>query len=240
MSAIFTTAPGTLVAIQTADAPTAALIKVAGLSDTQNIIITSLNVRAETAYQVASTIGGPQYLFPFGDKLQEIQVGALVVPLPCPKDATSNNQTSAFNKLWKFYYEKRISPDKIQSVKITFAGQTISGLVTAIQANAAPQDGVPIVQCTISMLGWAESTEEGATSAGAAAEQNNTGANDPLTDSTTGELTDSVSNMDTALSQASSNPNVSQSQLSTKQATRDSVVSSLHQAYSRSTAKAAK
>ena len=162
MSAIFTTAPGTLIAIRTQDTPTAALIKVAGLSDTQNIIVTSLSVKAETAYQVSSTIGGPQYLFPFGDKLQEIAVGALVIPLSCPKE--TDGQTSAFSKLWKFYYEKRISPDKIQAVKITFAGQTISGLVTAINADAAPQDGVPIVQCTIRMLGWAESTEDGAVS----------------------------------------------------------------------------
>lgn len=238
MSAIFTTAPGTLVAIQTSNAPTAALIKVQGVSEVQNIIVTSLRVQAQTAYQVSSTIGGPQYLFPFGDRLQEISLGLLVVPLACQD--SSDGQVSAFSRLWKFYYDKRISPSKIQAVKITFAGQTISGLVTSLQASAEPQEGVPLIQCQITLLGWAESTEEQAASAAAENSEQAAGSSEPLVDPATENLGMRLDNLNDAVDRMAENPNASPQDMSAIRAQRDSVRNQWHKSYERSKVAVAK
>lgn len=162
MSGIFgSTQPGTLAAALMADAPTAGLLKVEGLPGAaEQILLLSMEIEAATAFQIATTIGGPQYMYPFGDKLQNISIGLMVVAQTCK----SKDQESAFGKIWKFYYSNRITPEKLQKVKITYANQTIVGLVTSLKTTAQPENGVPIIHCALSLLGWVE--DQGAASSG--------------------------------------------------------------------------
>lgn len=150
---------GTLVAISLAgtdgQGAIPALITVQGLKETGSsaeLLVTSFEHSAEVAQRVVPTIGGPEYLYVFGDKLHEIGIGVVMYPGKCG-DA-GKEKSNGYSAAWKFYQDYRISPKQVRVVSVTFGSTQISGLVVGFKVTASASQGFAVIEGLLQLKGW--------------------------------------------------------------------------------------
>ena len=162
MSAIIRAQNGYLIAIRAKEGVTPGVITVDGLSSqTTGVLFTSFSQTDSVAHQVSQTIGGPEYIFVFGDMLQDLSIGLVMYPRGCESNA--NSVLAA----WKFYAEKRLRPGAVPIVNLTFAGINLRGLVVGFRANADTSGGAQVVHGNLILKGWAVTESNAPTGAGA-------------------------------------------------------------------------
>lgn len=153
MAGIFGTAAGTLIPIRApqGDGPQQALLTIEGLEGaSQDIIITNFRKTSGTNVRMTPTIGGPYYLFSFGQKLTEMQMSIISFPNSC------DGETQSYQKLLKFYQDTRISPENAKPIRITYAGITHWAFILGLSDEANASQGFPVIQATLRMAGWVD------------------------------------------------------------------------------------
>jgi hypothetical protein len=149
MSAIIMAQNGMLVAVRAKEA-TPGLLSIEGLTaGTAGVLITSFSQSDNVAHQVTQTIGGPEYIFVFGDMLQDLSIGIVMYPKGCAGSVDSALAA------WKFYSDKRLRPGSVQIVNLTFAGLTLRGLVVGLRTDADASTGTQVIRGTLILKGWA-------------------------------------------------------------------------------------
>jgi hypothetical protein len=151
---------GTLVAVRSEKA-TPGFLTVEGLKDTsQDILLTSFTQKAQVAHQVVQTIGGPEYLYVFGDMLQDLQVGVVVYAKSC-----EGSTAASYLKSWEYYTKNRLQPGKVQRLSISFAGVNLQGLLVGFSTQASVGGGFSVIQGTLSLRGWHVTASNGSNGA---------------------------------------------------------------------------
>ena len=123
-----------------------------GQTSVANVVITSFSMQAAVAMQSTPTIGGPEYVCGFGDRMNDISVGIVVYPRGCTE------QANGFLDAWKYYYENRVQPTKTKPVKLTFCGLTIKGLIREFGTVSEASQGTAVIQAKLRLMGWVDKT----------------------------------------------------------------------------------
>jgi hypothetical protein len=166
------------------------LITIAGLKGggvQTDILVTSFETEAAVAHQVTPSIGGPQYLFVFGDKLVDIAVGIVMYPGKCAS-GSATAQAQGYLQAWQFYNSNRIQTNApVAPVAISYCGVNIVGLVVGFKsAAAAPSDAASsLIRGTLMLKGWvppenlpgSTSGSGGGSGSGSSSGNGNSGAN---------------------------------------------------------------
>lgn len=142
---------GVLITIRSTK-PTPGLLTIEGLTgEAASVLVTSINLTARVAQQSLPTIGGPEYIYVFGDMLQDISVGLVVYAKPCPGQPGG----SSFMTAWRFYSQNRLTPGKVDTVTLNFGGLSLRGLVIGFQVSAEAEAGSAVIRGTLLLKGWA-------------------------------------------------------------------------------------
>lgn len=149
---------GNLVAVRTAKGAVVVpgVVTVAGLNDktsSAEVLVVGYRSNAEVAQQTVQSIGGPEYIFVFGDKLGDISIGIIMYPGSCGTDGNSA-QFNTYLKAWQFYTKNRMQPTKTTPVSLSFAGVSFSGLVTGFQSDADANQGYSVIHGNLMLKGW--------------------------------------------------------------------------------------
>jgi hypothetical protein len=157
MTAIFKPDNGRLVAVKSPQGASPAVLKIPGLnggSTSANVIITSFSMTASVSHQITPTVGGPEYIYVFGDAIGEATIGIVVYPQTCENDENSSN----FLQAWKYYMDNRLTPKKVKSISMTFCGVTIKGLLVAFNNELNNQNGFAVIRGQMSLRAWVDPT----------------------------------------------------------------------------------
>lgn len=157
MSAIFTTAPGTIVVAKSdaAQDPRPALLSIDGIGGriSAGVIASGINLQASVHSSLTPTVGGPSYLYVFGDAMMMVTVHLTVFEwLGCSGSGSDN---SGIAKTLKYYETNKIRSDRVSPVGLTYAGVKLNGLIKSIQMGTTIQHkGLQTSQAAMTMLGW--------------------------------------------------------------------------------------
>lgn len=144
-TAIFSTKEGTLLHAKSPEAQTA-LISVQGV--TQPAILTSFNMVDRAAIQTTPSIGGPFYLYSFGQELSTIEASFVGFTRGC------NGDEGGLSSLIAFYEKNKVDPTSIEPVEIVLAGTTIHAFVVGMSVSGNAGNASSVFTVTFSMLGW--------------------------------------------------------------------------------------
>lgn len=171
--------PGTIVVVRGVggeDQPAQAIVQVEGqdgsLIANQDIIITRASFDQQVAFSTRPTIGGPEYLYVFGDKLSRITVSCILfqegVCLPGDEEGSSANQTNGVLSLMRFYARNRLTPGEAPIVTLAYNGVTIQGFLIQSAIESQSTRGRQAHGGRLTLLGWVdhESVGEANTDAG--------------------------------------------------------------------------
>lgn len=157
MSAIFTTAPGTIL-VAKSDAsqdPRPALLSIDGIGGriSAGVVASGINLQASVHSSLTPTVGGPSYLYVFGDAMMMITVHLTVFEwIGCNG---SGSDSSGIAKTLKYYEKNKIRPDKVNPVGLTYAGVKLNGLIKSVQMGTTiKHKGLQTSQAVLTMLGW--------------------------------------------------------------------------------------
>lgn len=211
MSAIFKSAPGVLVAVrsQGANAPSAGLLTIEGLqTGAQGVIITQFDSSERAAVQKQQSIGGPAYLYSFGQELSSMSCTLVAYPASC--DGSSNGVTAG----WSFYLQKRVAPNRVTPIRLTFGGITLYAFVIGMRTTVSAQQGMPVIGLTLEMVGWVDEASFNSAAVSPAGTSDAAPAssvsglpgsgNGEVTQSENGNYTGTVADVQAALAQAPS------------------------------------
>lgn len=159
MAAVFQSVPGTLVVLRrnTAedDEPVSGIVMLEGLNDQDlhDVIIVSMDYSEEVMAKVTATIGGPEYLFVFGDRLSGITVNALLFTgLGC--DGPSQNGVMT---LLRYYRENRLQVGRAAPIRIVYASAVIRGFLMGLKTRTVVDaSGLQATTATMQLIGWVD------------------------------------------------------------------------------------
>lgn len=156
MTAILKPDNGRLVVVKSPVGATPAVLKIPGLSDgtiSSGVIITSFNMTASVAHQITPTVGGPEYVYVFGDSLGQATIGIVAYPNTCDGD-----NTGSFAKAWEYYMSNRMTPRQVKTLSLTFCGVTIKGLLVSFANELNNQNGFAVIRGTLTLRAWVDPT----------------------------------------------------------------------------------
>jgi len=155
---LFQETPGTILAVRAGGDAATGLVTVDGLSNSvEDVIITGITTQDEVAAKFTPTIGGPEYLYVFGDSLTKITVSLILFSgTGCLQGSTST--LDGLQSMRAFYKNNRLSVDNIKLTKIGYGKSVINGFLQQMQIQSQINaGGVQFNSCQISLLGWIES-----------------------------------------------------------------------------------
>ena len=116
--------------------------------DKHKSLITRVTVSQQGNYQFLHTLGNDVYIYVFGDRIGEVTIARLSVPVDCVKEGTSKIGAEL---LFDWYKENRVAV-RASPVTITIGVSTvIKGFVTALSMDTTdPATG--IFQWTMQMV----------------------------------------------------------------------------------------
>ena len=124
-----------------------ALIEIEGVTKPALIVGFAMGDRA--AIQVSPSIGGPYYLYSFGQELTNISASFIGFRKSC-----GTTQSNGLNSLIAFYDRSRVSPDRMEPITMVFSGVTIHAFVVSLSVQGSSGSTKGVFNVTVEMLGW--------------------------------------------------------------------------------------
>jgi hypothetical protein len=157
MTAILKPDNGRLVIVRSPEGATPAVLKIPGLNDgttSAGVIITSFTLSASVAHQITPTVGGPEYVYVFGDSLGQATIGLVTYPNTCDDEDNSGS----FAKAWQYYMSNRMTPRQVKTLSLSFCGITIKGLLISFVNELNNQNGFAVIRGTMTLRAWVDPT----------------------------------------------------------------------------------
>lgn len=149
MSAVMKSASGTLVVIRSSEGAGQAVISLPGFPP-KAAIYTSFGMSDRAAYQVSPTIGGPNYIYSFGQELSEITISLVTYSRSC------DNSSGGLSSIIAYYQANRFSSKKPSPLSITLEGKTIKAFLVGMTSQVSAETGLALGRAQLQLLGWVD------------------------------------------------------------------------------------
>ena len=160
--------PGTIVVVRGQggeETPKQGIIQVEGesgqLTETEDIIIVAASMQQQVAYKTAPTIGGPEYLFVFGDRLSPLTINAILFQDSMCSEGAGSESNGVMSAL-KFYAKNRLTPGNAPLITVAYSGATFQGFLVGVSIDSQNQNGNQTHSASLQLIGWVDHESVGA------------------------------------------------------------------------------
>lgn len=143
------------------DSPETGILRIEGEGDQQlnaayHVIVHNFSVRNSVAFRSTPTIGGPNYIFAFGDNVASLSVSVTMFQgYGCLSEGQEQDLNGILSS-FQFYANNRIMPTVAPLVKIVYGGVNITGFLVGF-SPASQGGGQRLVhQAVFELIGWVD------------------------------------------------------------------------------------
>ncbi len=154
MTDFFVAKAGTVIKLASSDKVAEAVVSIDSLNGSgKSVIITSIAMDSQTSVQFSPTIGGPEYLYVFGERLSDTQVTFALYSNAGCDEGGDHGVTDFLN----YYDNNKVTADKATPITIAYLGQTIKGFLIGCRVSTQTgSDGLPISTGTLTLKTYRE------------------------------------------------------------------------------------